>query len=423
MRRSDLPSFERREAPDEAHDAVRALRQAGYIRRFGSGRYAFTPIGERVHRRITERVRQGMRAIGAQPVSLPQLQSRALWERSERWGAWDGEMFTLEDRTGRQLCLAPSHEEGAVKLLEGVVRSYDDLPVVVYQIGRKHRDDHARKGLLRAKEFSMKDAYSFHADVGSLEEWYDRMRRAYREIFADLGLEVCTARAENTVMGGSHSEEFVAPVDDGTLELLACTNEACEVGITDEQARWDEFDEGDDCPGCEGRLRRSAGVEVGHIFRLGDRYAEAMDLTVDGDDGTSQTVLMGSYGIGITRVLQTLLQQQDLDGGCRWPVTARGTVAPFQASIIPLRYDGVYRDVARRLYDRLGPEEILLFDGAERTIGERFAVSDRLGIPRKLVIGTEYEATGKIEVETRAGETSHVDPASIETALPELLGE
>lgn len=419
MRRSESLATQRRDAPDEECDAARRLLQAGLARRLGSGRYAVTPAGERIRSALIDRLHEALRAVGGQAVSLPQLQGKDTWTQSGRWQSFEGEMFTLRDRDGRSLCLAPSHEEAMVELVRGFIRSHADLPQFLFQTGRKHRDDHARNGLLRTKEFTMTDGYSFHFDRDSLRSQYEAVREAFDQFFTDIGLDVVTIEAPNSVMGGSTSEEFIAPVDRGTVSLLMCETADCSTALTEESPRWDQITAGDSCPTCGGNLCRREGVEVGHIFALETRYSEAMDLTVDGPDGEYHAVLMGSYGVGIERTLQTIVAQHGDGKGCRFPVTAAGTVAPYRVSILPLRYEGDYRESADRLYDALGPEDTLLFDEPSEDMGERFAVSDRLGIPLKVILGNRFRETGQIEIESRDGETEFVDPE----AVPEVIGD
>ena len=392
--------------PPNLSPVVELAHRAGLVERLGSGVYAFTPAGERVRRKVIRTIEREMDAVGGQRVSLPQLQYRPAWERSGRWESFEDEMFTLENRDGGDMCLAPSHEEGVVELVDGRVRSYDDLPLLLYQVGAKHRDDHARNGLLRTKEFTMKDAYSLHADRDSLAEWYERIRGAYCRIFESLGVEFVVSEADDGVMGGTGSEEFVAPVDEGTCDLLHCGAADCRYGVTDEHPAF-----GDACPDCGGRLVRSEGIEVGHVFRLGTRYSEAMDLTVDLADGSEGHVEMGSYGIGVTRVVQTLIEQHADADGCRWPVREGRSVALFAASLIPLSYEGEVRAAADRIHE--ARDDVLLYDG-DRTIGERFAESDLLGVPTKVVLGNRFLETGEVELESRDGETEYVD---LETAV------
>jgi len=437
MRRSETTLFTRRGARHDNETVALTLR-AGLVRQFGSGLYGFTPTGQRVRENLIDVVDAEMRTIGGRKVSLPQLNDSELWKRSGRWGSFEGEMFTLENRDGKAMCLAPSHEEGVVHLVDGAVRSYEDLPALYYQVGTKHRDDHARNGLLRLKEFTMKDAYSLHADAESLEETYARVRDAYARIFEALDLAFVVAAAANSVMGGSGSEEFVAPVETGTLDLLSCRADGCRFGVTDESPDPGRVDaladeaaagggsgstvdlaagDGEPCPECGGELVAGEGIEIGHVFKLGTRYADAMGLAVDGPDGAARQVHMGSYGIGIERLSPTLLAQHADEAGCRWPEG----VAPVRASIVPLTYEGEIRGAADRLHRELGVEGTLLFDDAGGTIGERFAESDLLGVPWKVVLGNHFRETGEVELERRDGTTRYVAPDKVTAAVSESL--
>jgi len=413
MRRSEAKLFTRREAGGHDSETVDLVRRAGLVRQFGSGLYGFTLTGERVRGAIIDRVDEAMRAIGAQKIRLPQLNYRDLWEESGRWDSFGDEMFTLRNRDDQEMCLAPSHEEAVVHLFEGLVRSYEDLPILCYQIGRKHRDDHARMGLLRTKEFTMKDAYSLHATRDSLDTHYARVRDAYCRLFERLGLEFVVAAADNSVMGGPASEEFVAPVDTGTTPLVHCPAEGCRFGSI--PASPGDAEAGDNCPDCDTTLVAGEGIEIAHIFELGTRYAEAMGLAVDMADGSRQDVLMGSYGIGVERLLHTILAQHGDGDGCRWPGEGVDSVAPYTVAIVPLEYDDELAAVADVLYEECEEAETLLFDDPGQTIGERFAESDLLGIPYKLVIGNNFRETGELELETRDGETRYITRSDVPT--------
>lgn len=273
----------------------------------------------------------------------------------------------------------------------------------------------------------MKDAYSLHATDAGLRETYREVRAAYERIFDALGLDVAICEADNAVMGGSASEEFVAPVHEGgTLEVVACERDGCRFGVTDEHPEYASYRGEDDegvaaCPDCGGALAATEGVEVGHVFQLGRRYSEAMDLHVDTGDGDQVAVEMGSYGIGVTRVVQTLIAQHADADGCRWPVTDRGTVAPYEVAVVPLAYEGNAKDAADRVHDDLEAAGVdcLLFDDADQTIGERFAESDLLGVPTKVVLGNHYAETGEVELESRDGDTRYRD---LDAAIAELGG-
>ena len=405
MRCSEALLFTSRERTDHENETVRLTHRAGLARQLGSGLYAMTPVGQRVRQKVVARIEREMDAIGGQQVALPALNGDDIWRESGRWQNFEGEMFTLENRDGKQFCLAPSHEEGIVDLVDGVIRSYEDLPLLLYQVTSKYRDDHARNGLVRTKEFTMKDAYSLHNSRESLADWFDRLREAYVRIFADLGLEFVVTSAGNEVMGGSLSAEFHALAETGSEELRHCTADGCRFGVTDESPRAG-LSAGDSCPECGGRLADSEGIEIGHVFKLGTRYSEAMGLSVDGPDGDERHVVMGSYGIGIERLIHSLVEQHADEDGCRWPGDV--SVAPFQVAVIPLEYEGDLRRAADRIYDGCGRHETLLFDDATQTIGERFAESDLLGIPHKVVLGNHFLDTGEVELETRDGESSYV---------------
>lgn len=407
MRRSETLLATSRETPEAGSETTALVHRAGLIRDFGSGLFGFLPAGERVRRKVIRRVEAAMTGLGAQRVSLPALQYSPIWTRSGRWANFEDEMFTLENRDGQDMCLAPSHEEGVVHLFEGLVRSYEDLPLVCYQVGSKYRDDHARMGLLRTKEFTMKDAYSLHATEESLAAQYGRMREAYTDLFERLGLEFVVVEADNSVMGGPSSEEFVAPVDTGTVTLVSCADDDCRFGVTDESPG--DVDPHGNCPECGSDLSTGEGIEIGHIFELGTRYAESMGLRIDMDDGTRRDVLMASYGIGIERLIHTLIAQHADEDGCRWPADGEGTsIAPYTVSIIPLEYEDELGAVADVLYEECDQQETLLFDDPDQTIGERFAESDLLGIPYKVVIGNNFRETGELELETRDGETEYI---------------
>ncbi|MFB6069265.1 MAG: aminoacyl--tRNA ligase-related protein [Halobacterium sp.] len=419
MRRSELFLPASRETPGAGTDATKRLVRAGLIRGFGSGLWGFTPVGQRVRGKLVDSVTAAMDGVGGQRVHLPGLQYRERWQESGRWASFEGEMFTFRNRDGQDVCLAPSHEEGMVHLVDGRVRSHDDLPLLLYQVASKFRDDHARNGLVRTKEFTMKDAYSFHVDRASLRETYRAVSDAYERVLADVGLEFAVVSAEDSVMGGAASEEFVAPVESGSDRLVHCTADGCRFGVTDEHGGFDAHDAGGDCPDCGSELAESDGIEVGHVFDLDTRYSAAMDLTVDTADGGERAVLMGSYGLGVDRLLQTLVQQHagfDADGGvegCAWPVTDWGSVAPYRAAVVPVG-GGDARAVAEDVYDAAGREDVLFYD--DLAVGERFAEADLLGIPAKVVVGNTYRERGVVDVETAAG-TEQLAPGDVPEKL------
>jgi prolyl-tRNA synthetase len=253
----------------------------------------------------------------------------------------------------------------------------------------------------------MKDAYSLHASEESLDDYYERVREAYVRIFEAVGIDFAIADAQDNLMGGSASEEFLALADTGTADLWWCEASDCRFGVTDESPQSD-LAAGDTCPDCGGTLTAGEGIEIGHIFKLGTRYSEPMGLTVDMQDGSRQDVLMASYGIGIDRLLYALVEQHSDEDGCRWSADGTGTIAPFDAAIIPLEYDDELAAIADYIYEDCGAHRTLLFDDPDQSIGERFAESDLLGIPLKVIIGNEFRETGEVEIESRDGDTQYV---------------
>ena len=336
-----------------------------------------------------------MNAIGAQEVDLPGLQQAQIWRDSGRYGEFEGEMFTFRNRDKTDMCLAPTHEEPMAELVRERLRSRENMPLVLYQIGKKFRDDHARNGLLRTKEFTMKDAYSFTTDEAALDDVYQQMREAYIRIFDELGLDYAITDADPGAMGGSASEEFQAPAEIGSDEMGRCTVDGCLFGTRDPDR--------DACPDHGGTLERVNAIEIGHVFKLGTRYSEPLDLSFDTEAGQRE-VIMGSYGVGVSRLIAALIEQRNDQDGIMWPES----VAPFTTGIVPLQESGEIMDVAERLHDQLDHQDTLLFDNDVR-IGEKFAESDLIGIPAKIIIGNNYLDSGEIEVERRDGSTSFYD--------------
>ncbi|MDR5656958.1 aminoacyl--tRNA ligase-related protein [Halodesulfurarchaeum sp. HSR-GB] len=398
MRRTDLfvPTSKEAESSAQVRSAELALR-SGLVDHPGAGIFSYSPTGERVRKNISDIIREKMNEIGAQEVSLPGLQYADIWRKSGRWEEFEGEMFTFQNREGKDMCLATTHEEPMAGLVRERVRSPKNMPLVLYQIGEKYRDDHPRNGLLRAKQFTMKDAYSFTTDEAALDEIYQEMRAAYIEIFDELGVEYAIVDADPSSMGGTASEEFQAPAEVGSDEMAYCPAPDCHFGTLD-------FDV-DACPECGTDLVETNSIELGHIFKLGTRYSDPMDLTYDTESGQEE-VIMGSYGIGVSRLIPALIEQRNDENGIIWPES----VAPFSLSVVPLNEDPEIIEMAEEIHDRVGSEEVLLFDG-DTAIGEKFAESDLIGVPAKVILGNTFLEDGELEVEFRDGGREYYEPA------------
>jgi prolyl-tRNA synthetase len=269
------------------------------------------------------------------------------------------------------------------------VQSYRDLDFTVYQIGRKFRDDHARKGLLRTKEFTMKDAYSFHTSQKALDKKFEEMLEVYSKIFDRLGLEYSVVGADNGSMGGSQSREFLAESTAGSDTYMKCKN--CCYGTKNLETK--------ECAECGHKLKEVQGIEVGHCFKLGTLYSEAMNLEFTDQNGEKQSVIMGCYGIGVSRLISAIIEQNNDEKGINW----NEEVSAFNTGIVVAVEDKEVFEKAEEIYNEV-EGEALLYDG-EMSVGEKFAEIELIGCQRKIILGRNYLQTGSIEVEDRDGET------------------
>ncbi|PSH01725.1 MAG: proline--tRNA ligase, partial [Nanohaloarchaea archaeon SW_10_44_10] len=340
------------------------------MKNFGSGMWRYSHLGKRVLDNIENSVRDEMDKIG-QEVKMHVLQTGDIWKKSGRWKNFEGEeFFNFENRDGKDFTMAATHEEAAVELARQYIRSYKDLELTIYQIGRKFRDDHARKGLLRAKEFVMKDAYSFHTDKEDLREKYDEFLNAYRNVFDELGLEYSVVSADNGSMGGSRSHEFIAEAEIGSDTYLKCENSLCNFGTKDMETS--------ECQECGSGLKEVNGIEIGHCFELGDRYTRdsSMNLKFDTENGERNKVLMGCYGIGISRLIPAIIEQNNDKKGITW----NEKVSAFNIAVIPARHEKEVEEKTNEIYQRLVEKgENVLLQEDDQSVGEKFAESDLLG--------------------------------------------
>lgn len=565
MRASQFPLFTSRETPADAEIVSHQLMlRAGLIEKIGAGLYTWQPLGLRVMRRVEQIVREEMDRIGAMEVLMPAVQPAELWEESGRWSLYGPELLRLTDRHERDFCIGPTHEEVITDYLRRELRSYRQLPLTYYQIQTKFRDEiRPRFGVMRAREFVMKDAYSFHLDQASLEATYADMHNAYTRIFERLGLHFRSVGADSGAIGGSVSEEFMVLADSGEDEIASCTacgyaantelatsrpvaptadtplpaeeRETPDVHTVAEQCAYldispmqvvksvvvmaDEtpavlFIAGDDelnlvkaahaldaedvrlaepdealaatgvprgfigpkglpegltqrvdhraaalvnfssgagradwhwinlkwdrdlplppcadlrtaaagegCPRCdEGHLVIDRGIEVGHIFQLGTKYSESMDARVLDEDGHKQPLIMGCYGIGVSRVVAAAIEQNHDDQGIIWPAP----LAPFDVAIVTIGADRSpdVAETAERLYSELraaGYDPLL--DDRDARPGVKFADIELIGIPHRLVVGARGLENGAVEYRDRTQPENEQLPLA---DLPQALGE
>lgn len=545
MRQSNTLIPTLKESPADAEIAShRLLIRAGYIRRVASGLYEFLPLGLRVIKKIEGIIRDEMDRAGAQELLLPILQPRELWEESGRWAKYGPEMMRLRDRAERDFGLGPTHEELITDLVRSNISSYRQLPLNLYQIGPKFRDEiRPRFGLLRGREFLMKDGYSFDRDEEGMADSYGRMYEAYGRIFSRSGCTWRAVEADTGLIGGDVSHEFMVPAEVGedfiaycsecpyaanlelasfrrpsppsigdmivekvhtpgqrTIEevssflaieahrLIKCLmylvggrpvavlvpgdREANEIKLgrglgTDEFRLFNEDDwkrlpgylqgyvgpvgldgteiiadwglegvggmaagandadhhlinvkegrdftvnrfadvvnarAGDDCPRCNGQLKVEAGIEVGQVFQLGTRYSSPMRCCYDDENGVTRPMVMGTYGIGVSRLMAAVVEQSHDEKGIIWPVS----VAPAVLHILPLNYEREERrQAAEELYQACLERGLeVLLDDREESAGVKFADADLIGIPYRAVIGKGYDSDGNLELQVRDG--------------------
>ncbi len=395
MLQSHLFTKTRKEAPkDEVSKNAELLIRAGFIHKELAGAYAYLPLGLRVLRKIESIIRDEMNSLGAQELMMTALQDKEVWEKTGRWSdevvdVW----FKSELKSGSEVALAPTHEEPLTQLLTEYVSSYRDLPFSVYQFQTKFRNElRAKSGIMRGREFLMKDLYSFSRTQEEHDDFYERVEKSYQNIFNKVGIGEKTYLTQAS--GGSFSKfshEFQTITDAGE-DTIYITSEDKREAVNKEI-------------GSEGREARA--VEVGNIFTLGTKFSDALGLSFKTESGEKQPVIMGSYGIGLGRLMGAVVEVLSDDKGIVWPVS----IAPFRAHILSIGQD----EEAKKLYEKLTSEGVeVLLDDRDASAGEKFADADLLGIPTQVILGKKSVESGKFEVKDRkTGEKSELDPESL----------
>jgi prolyl-tRNA synthetase len=395
MQLSKYPLITYKETPVDAElTSHQLMLRAGLIKKLASGLFSWMPIGLKVLRKIERIVREEMDRSGAYEVSMPAIQPADLWQETGRWEAYGDLLLKMEDRQGRSFCFGPTHEEVITDIVRNELKTYRQMPVNFYQIQTKFRDEiRPRFGVMRAREFLMKDAYSFHLDQPSLDLEYENMGATYNTIFTRLGLDFRKVRANSGEIGGSLSHEYHVLADSGEDEVGYCDEENYAANV--------EMIEGNTAPNG-GKLSFTRGIEVGHIFQLGDKYSKSMNCTVLNDRGDSIYPLMGCYGIGISRIMASCIEQNHDESGIIWPQP----LAPFQIIIIALNNntEDTTLTKSRKIYHQLleSGYEVLLDDRNERA-GVKFADADLLGIPKRLIVSERGLDNQTIELNFRDG--------------------
>jgi prolyl-tRNA synthetase len=422
-----------RETPKEAEIVShRLMLRAGMLRQEAAGIYAFLPLGLRVLKKVCDIVRAEQDRAGAIELLMPNIQPAELWRESGRYDAYGKEMLRIKDRHERDLLFGPTNEEMITEIFRAYVRSYKDLPLNLYHIQWKFRDEiRPRFGLMRGREFLMKDAYSFDLDYAGARHAYNRMFVAYLRTFARMGLNSIPMVAESGPIGGKLSHEFIILAQTGESEVF-CHRDYLDFAVPDASVdfndmaglqaivdKWtslyaatSEKHEAEKFAMLATEKQVSArGIEVGHIFHFGTKYSEPMKAVVNGPDGVERPVHMGSYGIGPSRLVAAIIEAFHDDAGIKWPEP----VAPFKVVILNLKQgDNATDQASETVYRELCAKgiEVLYHDLDERP-GSKFATADLIGIPWQVLIGPKGLAAGTIEVKRRAdGSRENVSPAA-----------
>ncbi len=406
-----------KEDPKEAQIVShRAMLRAGMIKQQAAGIYSWLPLGLRVLNNIEAIVNDELQKTGCVPLLMPTLQPTDLWKESGRYDALGKEMLRFNDRAERELLFSPTNEEMIADIFRSYVKSYKQLPVNLYQIQWKFRDEvRPRFGVMRGREFLMKDAYSFHTDIDDAKREYAKMYDAYDRIFTRMGLTTVAVAADTGAIGGDLSHEFhvVAETGESAIYYDAALDDVRngKIRMTGEEKRKlyaaaDEFHKPESCPIPADKLRTARGIEVGQVFFLGNKYTKAMGVTVSGPNGEI-TPEMGCYGIGVSRLVGAIIEANHDENGIIWPEQ----VAPFDVAILNLRAgDAACDALCEKLYAGLNQAGLKpLYDDTDKRGGEKFAAMDLIGLPWQLTVGPKGAAAGTIEVKyRRTGEKSEL---------------
>lgn len=371
-----------KDAPKDAEvKSHKLMSRAGLIKQVAAGIYTYLPLGYKVIKKIEDIIREELDNIGASELLMPALQPKDLWEESGRWDKYGPELMRMKDRKDRDFCLGPTHEEIITQVVRDYLNSYKKMPLALYQIQTKFRDEmRPRFGLMRGREFIMKDAYTFTESQEDLDVWYKAFTEAYVRIFNRCGLDTKIVASDTGQIGGDEADEFMVMSEVGEDTITYCRS--CNYGSNQEHSG---LKTGDQCPKCGGTIAEAKGIEVGNIFKLGTKYSESMNAKFASQDGTLKPAIMGCYGIGISRTLMAAVEQHSNDNGIIWPAE----IAPFKVHIIPVNVkDENQVALADQLYKELKAKkiEVLIDDRAERA-GSKFKDADLIGIPHRIVVG------------------------------------
>lgn len=398
MKQSQLFTKTERFSPkDEETTNAQLLCRAGFVEKLMAGVYNYLTLGLLTLRKIEQVVREEMNKIGGQEILMAMLHPKDNWEKTGGWNTIEV-LFKIKSRTEKEYALGQSEEEIVTPLAMRRVRTYKDLPLAVYQIHWKFRDElRAKSGLLRGREFFMKDMYSFHTDQADFEKFYEVAKLAYLKIFERLGLTAKVTEASGGTFSEKISYEFMVLTDAGEDDILYC--DKCVYCVNKVIAKEKE---GEPCPKCKkGKLSRAKASEVGNVFDLGQKYGQDFNLSFTDKDGTKKYPVMGCYGIGISRLIGVIVEKMHDDKGIIWPEAA----APFKVHLLSLASDKAAEDIYKKLI-QAGLE--VLYDDRDISAGEKFADADLIGLPYRLVVSEKSLKAGGAELKKRNEDKSEI---------------
>ncbi len=371
---------------------AKLLTRGGFIRRELAGVYNYLPLGLRVLDKISNIVRDEMNKAGGQELLLSSLQNKESWDKTGRWDTFDV-LFKLKSQTGAEYPLGPSHEEVLVPLVTHFVSSYRDLPLSLYQIQTKFRDElRAKSGILRGREFIMKDLYSFHADEDDFKKYYDLMKVSYKNVFDRCGLDAILTEASGGAFSAT-SHEFQVLTESGEDEIIYCPG-----GDFSQNTEIAKVEAGKQCDLGHGPLQKVKSIEVGNIFPLGTKFSDAFGLKYKDADGNEKPVIMGCYGIGITRLMGSVVEVHNDEKGILWPES----VAPFKVHLVNIGNE----KYAEKVYEKLSSRNVeVLWDDRDVSPGTKFSDADLIGIPTRLLISDKL-GDAQVEVKKRSEKES-----------------
>lgn len=414
MRQSQLFGKTIKEAPKDAVAINhKLLVRAGFMDQLMAGSWTLLPLGWRVVTKIIQVIREEMNATGAQEILMPLMHPKEIWNETGRWDSAAGVMYKLKDSREKEFALSFTHEEIVLDLVRKRLQSYADLPIKVYHFSTKFRNEpRVTSGILRGREFLMKDLYSLHATEADFSQYYQAVAQAYLKIFSRLGFDVVVTEAAGGVFTENHTLEFqmVAPVGEDTIFVCPVCRAAFNKEIFEGKV-------GDKCPKChQGKLEEKRAIEVGNIFPFGTVYSQKMGVNFTDKDGIKKPTWFGSYGIGITRAMGAIVEACHDDKGIVWPAA----VSPFAVHLLCLGSEDRVREAADHLYQKLEENnvEVLYDDRPDKTAGEKFIDADLIGIPLRLVVSEKTLEKKSVEFKKRNEKETRLVP--LDQVLTEL---